>query len=532
MNKEYLKWLNGDFISKEDKEILSNMSDEEIGKSFNEDLEFGTAGIRGIMGLGISRLNKYTIGKVTLGYANYLNKKYKDPSVVIGYDTRNNSRDFAFLAASILNYNGIKTYISKDIVSTPLVSFATKYLRCSGGIVITASHNPKEYNGYKVYGPNGGQIVSGVDKDILKEINLLDYSDIKEAPISNNLFNYIDNDVIDKFNKENEKVIINKDIIDKFANDLKITYTSFHGTGIRTVPFILEKYGIRYNLVNEQCKIDPDFSSAPSPNPEIEENYELSKKYANNLNSDVILATDPDSDRIGVLYKENNGYKTLSGNEIGCIFLYYLLNNKKIVKGNYIVRSIVSTNLADKICDYYQANVVECLTGCKNVVEKKEIDPDNYLFGFEESLGYVFNIDVNDKDSFSSIQFMIEILCYLKSMNMTLGDYLNEIYSKFGYYSTKTISITVDDINEREKIMNNLRKNNIFNAEKVIDYLESRELKSNTLKFIFNSNEYIMIRPSGTEPKLKIYFIVNDTSLDKSNSRLDDLVNRVTKELK
>ena len=170
MNKEYLKWLNGDFISKEDKEILSNMSDEEIGKSFNEDLEFGTAGIRGIMGLGISRLNKYTIGKVTLGYANYLNKKYKDPSVVICYDTRNNSRDFAFLAASILNYNGIKTYISKDIVSTPLVSFATKYLKCSGGIVITASHNPKEYNGYKVYGPNGGQIVSGVDKDILKEI--------------------------------------------------------------------------------------------------------------------------------------------------------------------------------------------------------------------------------------------------------------------------------------------------------------------------------------------------------------------------
>ena len=263
MNKEYLKWLNGDFVSKEDKEILSNMTDEEIAKSFNEELEFGTAGIRGIMGLGISKLNKYTIGRVTLGLANYLNKKVKNPSVVIGYDTRNNSREFAFLTASILNNNGIKTYITRDISSTPFVSFATKYLKADSGIVITASHNPKEYNGYKVYNNTGGQIVSPMDKDILKEINLIDYSDIKEAPISNPLFKYIDESTIEMFNKENEKVIINKELIDNYANDLKITYTSFHGTGIRIVPFILEKYGIRYNLVNEQCKIDSNFSYAP-----------------------------------------------------------------------------------------------------------------------------------------------------------------------------------------------------------------------------------------------------------------------------
>ena len=248
MNKEYLRWL--EFVSKEDKNILSNMSEEEIKKCFAEDLEFGTAGIRGLMGLGNSRLNKYTIGKVTLGLSNYLNKNFKEPSVVIGYDTRMNSREFAFLAASVLNYNGIKTYITKDISSTPFVSFATKFLKASGGIVITASHNPKEYNGYKVYGPNGGQIVSGVDKDILKEINLVDYTDVKEAPISNDLFNYIDESTIESFNLENEKVIINKDLIDKYADKLKITYTSFHGTGIRTVPFIFEKYGIRYNLVN------------------------------------------------------------------------------------------------------------------------------------------------------------------------------------------------------------------------------------------------------------------------------------------
>jgi phosphomannomutase len=531
MNKEYLKWLNGDFISKEDKEILSNMTDEEIAKSFDEELEFGTAGIRGIMGLGISRLNKYTIGKVTLGFANYLNKKYKDPSIVIGYDTRKNSREFAFLAASILNHEGIKTYISKDISSTPLISFATKYLKASGGIVITASHNPKEYNGYKVYGPNGGQIVSPVDKDILKEIKLVDYTDVKEAPISNSLFKYIDNEVIDKFNKENEKVIINKELIDKYARELKVTYTSFHGTGIRTVPFILEKFGIRYNLVNEQCKIDDEFTFAPSPNPEIEENFVLGKEYANELKSDVILATDPDSDRIGVLYRENNNYIALNGNEIGMVFIYYLLNNIKVVKGNYVVRSIVSSNMFDKIADYYQADVVECLTGCKNVIAKKELDPDNYLFGFEESLGYVFNIDVNDKNSFSAIIFMLEILCYLKSKEMTLGDYLDEISSKFGYYSTKTISIKFDNLKDREKLMNKLRKEDVFKGEK-IDYLESRELKTNGLKYILNDKEYFMIRPSGTEPKLKIYFIVNDTNKDKSNTRLDLLIDKVLKGLK
>lgn len=532
MNKEYLRWLNGDFISKEDKDILSNMTDEEIEKCFNEELEFGTAGIRGIMGLGNSRLNKYTIGKVTLGFANYLNKKYKNPSIIIGYDTRNNSREFAFLSASILNHEGIKTYITKDISSTPFISFATKYLKCSGGIVITASHNPKEYNGYKVYGSNGGQIVPGVDKEIEKEINLVDYSDVKESPISNDLFNYVDDSVIEKFNIENEKVIINKDLIDKYSNELKVTYTSFHGTGIKIVPFLLEKYGIRYNLVNEQCKIDSDFSFAPSPNPEIEENYILGRKYAEDLKSDVILATDPDSDRIGVLYRKDNKYIPLNGNEIGIIFINYILNNKKIVKGNYIVRSIVSSNIVDKICDYYGARVVECLTGCKNVIAKKELDPDNYLFGFEESLGYVFNIDINDKNSFSSIIFMLEILCYLKSKNITLGDYLEEIYSKFGYYSHKTMSITFDNLKDREVIMNKIRKENIFNGE-IIDYLNNKDdLKSNTLKIILNDNEYFMIRPSGTEPKLKVYFIVNDDDFNKSNTRLELLIDKVMKELK
>jgi phosphomannomutase len=310
-----------------------------------------------------------------------------------------------------------------------------------------------------------------------------------------------------------------------------VTYTSFHGTVIRTVPFILEKFGIRYNLVNEQCKIDSDFSFAPSPNPEIEENFILGKKYAEDLKSDVILATDPDSDRIGVLYKKEDNYIALNGNEIGIIILYYLLNNIKIVKGNYVVRSIVSSNLFDKIADYYRVDVVECLTGCKNVIAKKEMDPENYIFGFEESLGYVFNIDVNDKNSFSSIIFILEILCYLKSKNMTLGDYLEEIYDKFGYYKHETKSIKFDNIKDREKLMDKLRKENVFKAKK-LDYLDSRELKSNTLKYIVNDNEYFMIRPSGTEPKLKVYFIVNDINKEKTEIRLNLLIDKVLKGLK
>jgi phosphoglucomutase len=532
MNKEYLKWLNSDFISKEDKEILSNMCEEEINDSFNEELVFGTAGIRGLMGLGISKLNKYTIGKVTLGLSNYLNKKYKNPVVVIGYDTRNNSREFAFLTTAILNHEEIKTFISKDISSTPFISFSTKYLNANAGIVITASHNPKDYNGYKVYLSTGGQIVSPIDKDILKEINLVDYSDVKEAPISNPLFNYIDKDVVDLFNKENEKVIINKELIEKYAKDLRVTYTSFHGTGIRVVPFIFEKYGIRYNLVNEQCKIDSNFTFAPYPNPEVEENFVLSKEYAKELNSDVIISTDPDSDRIGILYKEGNDYKLLNGNMIGCVFLYYLLNNIKVVKGNYVVRSIVSTTLFDKIADYYQAKVVECLTGCKNISSKKNSDPDNFVFGFEESLGYMFNIDVNDKNAFSSIIFFLEILCYLKSKNMTMSDYIEEIFNKFGYYEHKTLSITFKNLKEREKLMDKLRKNNIFKAKEVIDFLNLKELKSNTLKYILNDHETIMIRPSGTEPKLKVYLIVNDIDKSKSLMRLDLLIDKVNKELK
>lgn len=530
--KKYNEWLNSEFISEVDRKILENMTDEEINESFSKTLEFGTAGIRGIMGLGTNRINKYNIGKVTLGLANYLNKHYSNPSVVIGYDTRHNSREFAFSAALILNNEGIKTYIFKDITSTPEVSFAVKYLKCNSGIVITSSHNAKEYNGYKVYNSTGGQIVYPEDDEIIKEINMIkDYNLIKEAPLNNPLFNYLDKEIDIEFNKENEKVIINKDLINNYSNKLKITYTSLHGVGIRVIPFILEKYGIRYNLVNEQCKIDPDFTYAPEPNPEYEFNYELPIKYAKELNSDVIIASDPDADRIGILYKNKNNYKMLNGNMIGALFLYYLLNNRKVIKNNYVVRSIVTTPLVDKIADYYNAKVIEVLTGCKNIAKVKENDKENYLFGFEESLGYVFNIDINDKNSFSSTIFLIEILCYLKSIDMSLEEYINEIYEKFGYYETYTENIVhegIDGINKIDNIMKKLRERNIFNAKEIIDYNNKKDdLKTNALKFIINDNEYFMIRPSGTEPKIKIYYFVTSNNAETAKESLKNLIELV-----
>ena len=540
MNKEILEkynyWLNSEFLSKEDKELLENMSDDEIEESFAKDLEFGTAGIRGIMGIGTNRLNTYNIGRVTLGLANYLNKHYPKASVVIGYDTRHNSREFAFRTALVLNNEGIKTYIFKDITSTPSVSFAVKYLKATSGIVITSSHNAKIYNGYKVYNNKGGQIVPPEDDLIIKEVNsITDYNLIKEAPLNNPLFNYIEEEVEEEFNNENEKVIINKELLDEYSGKLKVTYTSLHGTGIRVVPFIFEKYGIRYNLVNEQCKIDPDFTYAPEPNPEYEFNYDLAKKYAKELDSDVIISSDPDSDRMGVLYKDKNEYKMLSGNQIGTIFTYYLLNNLKIVKDNYIVRSIVSTSIVDEIADYYNAKVVEVLTGCKNIAKVKENDPDNYLFGFEESLGYMFNINVNDKNTFSATISLIEILCYLKSKNMTLGDYLEEIYQKFGYYETSTESVIyegIDGTNKMKEIMDKLRKENIFNEQEKIDYLSRKDdLKTNAIKFIMNEEEYFIIRPSGTEPKIKLYFIVKNNNHQDALYNLNELIRTVTQKI-
>ena len=526
MYKEnYEKWL--EFVSPEDKEIMLNMSEEEKRDSFTDTLSFGTAGIRGIMGIGTSKLNIYNIGMIMAGYASYLLKKNENPAVVIGYDTRNNSYKFGLECALVLNAYGIKTYLFKDVASTPLVSFATKKMNLDGGIVITSSHNEYIYNGVKIYNLFGGQLMPSEADLLLEEISKLDgYKSVKKAPQNNELFEYVNDLIIYEFNDENEKVFINKDLVKEYGKDIRVTYSSLHGVGIYTVPNIFEKYNVKYNLVGEQCVIDPMFTYAPKPNPEILDNWNLPIEYAKKNNSDIIIETDPDSDRVGLMVKNNNDYEYIDGNTLGVIFLYYIVNNSNYFK-KYVVKSIVTTDLVDKICQEHHIRLKEVLTGCKNIAYEKINDPDNYLFGYEESLGYMFNIDVNDKNSFSSINMILEIMCYLKKNNMTLIDYLNEIYTKYGYYACKTLDIKANTKDDVDKIMSSLRDNKLFDYDKKIDYLKEKENNTNALKFIINDNEYFMVRPSGTEPKIKIYYIVNDISYLDAQNRLNSLVNRM-----
>lgn len=537
MNVRYNRWLNDKEISDSDKQILKQMTENEIEESFSSDLAFGTAGIRGLMGLGSNKINKYTIGKATVGLANYLNKHYKNPSVVIAYDTRNNSNNYAKDTALILNYYGIKTYLFKEYTSTPELSFALKYLNCTSGIVITSSHNSKEYNGYKVYNYKGGQIVSPEDDLIIREVNgLTNFKMIKYAPLNNELFNIVPDEVHKAFILENEKVFINKSLIKKYSNTINVTYSSLHGVGIKTAKELLDKFNFNYNIVTEQCIYDGNFTTAPEPNPEYEKNYELGIKYAKENNSDIIILTDPDADRVGVMYKVNNEYKQISGNLMGALFANYILENAKITDDSYMVKSIVTTPLISKMCEKNGIKCYEVLTGCKNIANKRnELKEKNYLFGFEESLGYMFNINVNDKNGFSSMIFLLEIMCYCKNKNITLDDYIENIFNKYGYYKEETLSFIYDGNTGKNIIdnyMNLFRKDKISFEKNYIkkDYLdEVGELYTNALKYIFEDNSWIMIRPSGTEPKIKVYLGVITNSKNNLETNLSNLKSQINK---
>lgn len=533
---KYNKWLNSKFIKKEDKEILKNMSENEIKESFSEDLKFGTAGIRGIMGLGTNRMNEYTIGKVTVGLSKYLNENYDNPSVVIAYDTRNNSKDFALKTCLILNYYGIKTYLFNEVTSTPELSFAVKYLKCSSGIVITSSHNAKIYNGYKVYNNKGGQIVPPEDELIINKVNGIETLEmIKYAPLNNELFNVAGSDVHEAFIKENENAIINKDLFNNYISKLKITYSSLHGVGLKLAKYYFDKYNVNYNIASEQSTYDGNFPYAPEPNPEYIFNYDLAIKYAKENDSDLIILTDPDADRIGIMYKSNNEYKLLNGNIIGVLFLDYIINNTKLNNDKYVVKSIVTSKMVNKICDKNNIKCIEVLTGCKNIANKREeLGYDNYLFGFEESLGYMFNINISDKNGFSSMLSIMEIMCLIKDKNISFDDYLDNIYKKYGYYLDETLNFVYEGIEGKEKIndlMNDFRCDNIkFDNSIKEDYMNKNdETKTNAVKYTFNDDSSIIIRPSGTEPKIKVYINVVRENIKETKDKLEVLKTKIKK---
>lgn len=526
-------WLNGSYdeeTKKEIKALLDSGNEKELTDAFYRDLEFGTGGLRGIMGVGTNRMNKYTVGVATQGLANYILKQGSNNyKVAIGYDSRNNSDVFSKAAAEILSSNGISVYLYDDIHPISLLSYAVRSLGCIAGIVVTASHNPKEYNGYKVYWTDGAQVIPPHDKNIIDEVLKVKPEEVKMGDASR--VTLIGKDIEDKYMNDLMGYLVNPDIIKKH-HDIKIVYTPIHGSGYKMVPMALRKAGFT-NLTTLEGAQPPNgnFPTVESPNPENPEALQIAVNKAKEIGAELVMGTDPDCDRMGcALLTKDGSYMYLTGNQIGSIISYYLITNKKNVKDPYIVKTIVTTELARAIADANNVKLYDVLTGFKWIADIIERTKEGtYLFGFEESFGYCINSNVRDKDGVSSCLMLAEVLAYCKDNNMTLADYLESIYEKYGYFYEETISITKKGADGAKAIAdlmtyyrNNLPKE-ISGVEVVsISDYEKKEVydnagkkisditlpKSNVLQYILSDKTKITIRPSGTEPKIKFYFEV------------------------
>lgn len=538
-------------ISKIDYQELLKMNEDNINDSFYKDLSFGTGGLRGKMGLGTNRINQFTIYKATRGVGLYLKTKFNKPSVVIGYDSRNHSREYAYISANVFANLGIKVFIFNELIPTPVVSFAIRYLKASAGVILTASHNPKEYNGYKVYNDGGNQITLEEANAIIAKINEIDPLDeyLKFTYLSKEssfLINEIEETLIEDFIKSTKKT----SLLETFSEKrIKIVYTPLNGAGYKLVPQVLKECGFKNLLVvKEQASPDGNFPTCPKPNPELKEAMELGIKLAKSSNSDLLIATDPDCDRCGVGVRYNDDFILLNGNEVAILMLNYLVKVKGNLSEKEIVRSIVSTSFVDKLAKANNIKVKEVLTGFKYIGEEmnrleRNNKLDNYLFGFEESYGYLTNKEVRDKDAVNASLFIAEMSEYYCRNGHSLIDELKNIYAKFGYNKTILLTEELDGENglkRIDKIVQNLREmsfeklselfsENVLSKE---DYLTSKCFykentsdislpKSNVLIFKLEDETRFMIRPSGTEPKIKCYIEVNDKDEEKCNEKLE-----------
>ena len=557
MNKEFAdllevskkkanKWLDSDIDSKSKNEIiqlLHKKNQKLLLECFYKNLEFGTGGMRGIIGIGSNRVNKYTIGFTTQGLSNYLNKIFQSNiSVAIAYDSRKFSKEFAQWSAKVFSANKIKVYLFSELRPTPELSFAIRKLKCNCGIVITASHNPKEYNGYKVYWKDGGQITKPHDKLILNEINKL--NDINDILVSKNKKNI--SLINEKIDKEYIKKIKSLSLFNNSNSNLKIIYTPIHGAGITQVPNALKEFGFSKIIITKsQEKPDPNFSTVNSPNPEEYEALKEGIKDLKKNEADILLATDPDGDRVGVAIYDNNKIKLINGNQLASLIIYYTLlklkENKKLPVNGFIAKTIVTTNLIEKIAANYKVNCYSTLTGFKNIAQLiKKKKNEKFIAGGEESYGYLVGDFTRDKDAIISSAIICEIANWANSKNKNLNDILNDIYSKYGFYLEKLFTIKlegIEGINSINNIMENYRNNppkNIYNLKvnKIIDYMRNNNNpainnKSNVIQLITKNNSSITIRPSGTEPKIKFYFSLNSKNIN--NKKL--LENLVKKEI-
>lgn len=562
--EEYKKWiLDNNFDAEVAEELLKIKDDEkEIEDRFYKELEFGTAGLRGIMGAGLNRMNKYTVGKATQGLANYIKKKNgEERGVAISYDSRNNSKEFSEIAALCLNANGIKAYVFDRLSPVPELSFAVRKLNCIAGIMITASHNPPKYNGYKVYGEDGAQIVSPVDKEIMQEVkNIKDFSEIKqmskEEAVKNRLYNIIGEEIHTEYLKEIEKLLLNKEIIKKQEN-LSIVYTPLHGTGNIPVQSALSKIGFKnVHIVKEQEMPDGNFPTVDYPNPEDKKAFKLALELAKKVNAEIVLATDPDADRLGVFVKNENEYIPLTGNMSALLILEYILSQKSernILPANAVViKSIVSSTMVKPMVDFYNVKLEEVLTGFKYIgekIKKHEENKDyNFIFGYEESYGCLAGTYARDKDGIAAVVLLCEAAAYYKENEISLWNQMKNIYKKYGFYKEGVKQITLEGIDGADKIkniMSNLRENapkkfGSFQVEKIRDYesqtildLNTNEIekidmpKSNVLYYELSNDAWLAVRPSGTEPKIKYYIGVKGNSQEEADKMMEELQDNI-----
>lgn len=533
---EYKRWLESSKISDSEKAILNNFSEKEIEDSFYSNLEFGTGGLRGVMGLGTNRMNIYTVRRATQGLASEIldcGADFSEKGVVIAHDSRNNSREFALEAANVLCANGIKTYLFDGLRPTPELSFAVRYLGCARGIVITASHNPKEYNGYKVYGEDGGQIPPQTADKIIKYIDNTDIFDgvkLCENPKINIIGEEVDSAYI--------KAVKEQSLGTKIPDDFKVVYTPLHGSGNIPVRRILTETEVKnVFVVPEQEKPDGDFPTVESPNPENSEAFDIAIGYAKKQNADLVFGTDPDSDRIGVVVKTVDGeYKVLNGNQTGCLLLEYILRKEKengtLPKNGAVVKTIVTSELVRRIADDYGTETIDVLTGFKFIGEKiKEFEKSgehSFIFGLEESFGYLKGTYARDKDAVVAAMLICEAAADYKQKGMTLYDGLIKLYEKYGFYVQKLETLTLSGIEGSEKIkemMYKFRNESMpFDVVKKLDYKDGLDglPKTNVLKFIL-PNGWFAVRPSGTEPKIKFYFEIFEDALENAYDDLNDL---------
>lgn len=559
--EQYMQWLESDYMDETTKEELRQIAgdEKEIEERFYTELEFGTAGLRGIIGAGCNRMNEYTVRKATQGLANYILKVGgQDRGVAIAYDSRHMSPEFADVAALCLAANGIKAYVFESLRPTPELSYAVRKLHTIAGINITASHNPPEYNGYKVYWEDGAQITPPHDSGIMNEVKAIsDYAVCKkmdkDAAIAAGLYQTIGADIDDPYIEELKKLVVHQDAIDAVGSQIKVVYTPLHGTGNIPVRRVLKELGFtNVYVVPEQELPDGDFPTVSYPNPEAKEAFTLGLALAKKVDADLVLATDPDADRLGVYVKDakTGEYHPLTGNMSGCLIGDYLIGQKKELQGlpedGVFVRSIVSTNMADAIADYYGIELVEVLTGFKfigqKILEMEKTGKGTYLFGMEESYGCLTGTYARDKDAVVASMALCEAAAYYKTKNMTLWGAMIAMYERYGYYQDGITAITLKGIEGLEKIgqiMNTLRAEapkeiGAYQVTAVRDYKNDTITdiatgavrptglpSSNVLYYELTDDAWVCVRPSGTEPKVKFYFGIKGSSLADADAKAE-----------